>query len=132
VVDPGDPRHQPLPLDGTVVSAFLDTAPGRLSREQSGESRHGGGAPRLGKHLRALRHRQYATTCKWWCRAHIDLAFCDTCMGRMDARSSVRSQPAAVVKSVFPRLCQPAGTNCANHEPAVPAPNKSTVPGYST
>jgi hypothetical protein len=33
-------RHQPLPLDGTVVSAFPDTTRGRLSREQSGESRH--------------------------------------------------------------------------------------------
>jgi hypothetical protein len=32
-VDPGDPRHQPLPLDGIVVSAFLDTAPRRLARE---------------------------------------------------------------------------------------------------
>jgi hypothetical protein len=50
-VDPGDPRHLPLRVDGTVVST-LDTALGRLSREQSGEGRHDGGAPGMGEHFR--------------------------------------------------------------------------------
>jgi hypothetical protein len=78
VVDPSDPRHQPLPLDGTVVSAFLGTAPGRLSREQSGESRHGGGAPGLGEHLRVLRYRQHgATTVSGGAGRRWTLLFCD-------------------------------------------------------
>jgi hypothetical protein len=61
-VDPGDPRQELIPLDDTVVPSLLDTALGRLSREQPGEGRHGGGAPGLGEHLRPLRDRQHGAT----------------------------------------------------------------------
>jgi hypothetical protein len=32
-MDPGDPRHEPPPLDGTVVPAFMDAAPWGLPRK---------------------------------------------------------------------------------------------------
>ena len=62
-VDPGGPRHEPLPMDGSVVPALLDAAFGRLPpRGQLGQGRYGGSAWRLGEHFRRLRYRQHGAT----------------------------------------------------------------------